>query len=101
MTPDEIKEILRPVKDPEVNISIVALGLIYDIDVSEEKSTVSVKMTLTSPGCPVAGEFVAMVKTALTEKTPYENVNVDLVWEPRWDPKVMCDDDAKDLLGIW
>lgn len=101
MTSDEIKEILRPVQDPEVNISIVSLGLIYGIDIDEAENSVAVQMTLTSPGCPIAGEFVAMVKTAVEEKTPYKNVTVDLVFDPPWDPKTMCDDEAKDRLGIW
>lgn len=101
ITEKEVIERLRPIKDPEVHISIVDLGLIYGVDVQDEGKKLSVRMTLTSPMCPAGPELVAMVKATAEMIQDVEQADVQMVWEPPWDPKKMASDDAKDILGIW
>jgi metal-sulfur cluster biosynthetic enzyme len=100
-TREEVFEVIRPVQDPEIRISVVDLGLIYGIDISDDGTRVKVRMTLTSPACPVGPELVELVKTAVETLEDVEEARVELVWEPLWNPKTMASDDAKDLLGIW
>ena len=99
-TKEEVFEALKPVQDPEIRIGIVDLGLIYDVDISEN-GKVTVKMTLTTPACPYGEMLVAMVHRAAEELDDVTEVEVVLVWEPTWDPVEMASDVAKDLLGIW
>ena len=96
----EVIEILRPLVDPELNVSLVELGLVYDVKVMEEIKTVRVEMTLTSPACPLGPEILAAVTKTLKDKG-FEEVKVDIVWEPKWDPHTMASDEAKDALGMW
>jgi len=100
-TEKEIIEALRPIRDPEVGISIVDLGLVYGADIDAVKKHVNVRMTLTSPACPVGPEIVAMVKATIEMMPGVEEGSVQMVWNPPWDPKTMASDDAKDMLGIW
>ena len=97
----ELLEWIRPVQDPEMFISIVDLGLVYETTWNETKTSSSVVMTLTSPHCPVADVFVGNVKTRLLEYPGMTEANVKLVFEPKWDPKTMASDEVKDRLGIW
>jgi metal-sulfur cluster biosynthetic enzyme len=101
ITESEVLERLRPIRDPEVHISIVDLGLIYGVDIQDEGKKLNVRMTLTSPMCPAGPEIVAMVKATAEMIPNVEQAEVQMVWEPPWDPKKMASDDAKDLLGIW
>lgn len=101
MTKQEVLEAIRPVIDPEINISIVDLGLVYDVKLDEENKSATVIMTLTSPGCPMGPEIMAAVDHTIKQSTPYQTVDIQLVWEPRWDPREMASDAAKDILGIW
>jgi len=96
---DVVKENLRTVVDPELGVNIVDLGLIYDVKV-ENDSDVNVKMTLTSPACPLGAVIQAQAHTALKKLPWVKEVKVDLVWSPRWDPKTMCSEEAKMELGI-
>ena len=86
----QIIETLRTVYDPEIPVNIYELGLIYNIDVQSE-GKVHVKMTLTSPACPVAGELVAEVESKTRAIDGVEDVNVELVWEPTWTPELMSE----------
>jgi metal-sulfur cluster biosynthetic enzyme len=95
---DVVRENLRTVVDPELGVNIVDLGLIYGIEVKE--SDVDVKMTLTSPACPLGAVIQAQVNTAVKKLPWVQNVKVDLVWSPRWDPRLMASEDAKMELGI-
>ena len=97
----ELLEWLRPVEDPEMFISIVDLGLVYEANLINEGKNAEVRMTLTSPHCPVADVFVNNVKTRLLEYPGVQEAAVQLVFEPKWDPKVMASDEVKDRLGIW
>lgn len=100
-TEDEVMEALKPVTDPELNLSIVDLGLIYGIDIDEDSHEVKVRMTLTSPACPVGPQIMGAVHTQAAELEGVENVDIQLVWSPPWDPKERASDDVKMMLGIW
>ncbi len=89
-----IDEALRQVYDPEIPVNIFELGLIYKIDIGEEKDgqhDLYVEMTLTSPGCPVAQEMPVMVQGALFPIEGVGEVDVDIVWDPPWDPSMMAE----------
>ena len=80
-----VVEALKTVYDPEIPVDIYELGLIYDIGI-EPEGKVAIKMTLTAPGCPVAGTMPQMVEDAVRAKVPGVNeVEVELVWDPPWD----------------
>jgi FeS assembly SUF system protein len=87
---ESIVEELRTVYDPEIPVNIYDLGLIYDIGV--EGGDVAVKMTLTAPGCPVAGEMPGMVEVAVRRVTGVETCDVELVWDPPWNPDMMSEE---------
>jgi metal-sulfur cluster biosynthetic enzyme len=96
----ELLKALEPVVDPEIGLSVVDLGLIYDIDISDD-GRVNVNMTLTTPACPYGPVLVDGVKSALEEIDGVKDVTVEVVWDPPWDPAEMASDVAKDVLGIW
>jgi metal-sulfur cluster biosynthetic enzyme len=81
---DQVKLALRKVKDPELNLNIVDLGLIYDIAV--DGSEVQVDMTLTSPGCPAGPQIMGDVERVLKALPGVTNVAINLVWQPFWSP---------------
>jgi metal-sulfur cluster biosynthetic enzyme len=81
---DQVKLALRKVKDPELNLNIVDLGLIYEIAV--EGGDVQVDMTLTSPGCPAGPQIMNDVERALKVLPGVTNVAINLVWQPFWSP---------------
>jgi metal-sulfur cluster biosynthetic enzyme len=82
---DQVKLALRKVKDPELNLNIMDLGLIYDVAV--EDRTVIVNMTLTSPGCPAGPQIMTEAEQALKALPGVDHVAVNLVWEPFWTPE--------------
>lgn len=84
-TEKDIRKALRRVKDPELHLDIVVLGLVYDVEV--EDSHVHVKMSLTSPMCPVAPQIVEQAKQEVEAVEGVESAEVELVWEPRWTPE--------------
>ncbi|MGH6931750.1 MAG: SUF system Fe-S cluster assembly protein [Dongiaceae bacterium] len=81
---------IRTVYDPEIPVNIYELGLIYELDIDAD-ANVQVKMTLTAPGCPVAGTMPGMVKEAIQTVANIGNVDVELVWEPAWDRSRMSE----------
>lgn len=81
---DQVKLALRKVKDPELNLNIVDLGLVYDVMVDERD--VQVDMTLTSPGCPAGPQIMGDVERVLKALPGVSNVNINLVWDPFWTP---------------
>ena len=87
---NEIVEALKTVFDPEIPVNIYELGLIYDIDIQAE-GVVQVKMTLTSPGCPVAGSLPGEVKDKVAGVPGVTSVDVELVWDPTWNPSMMSE----------
>lgn len=88
------KDALRKVFDPEIPVNIYELGLIYKIDITpadENQVDVFVEMTLTSPACPVAQEMPSWVQGAIFPIEGVRNVDVDIVWDPSWDPSKMAE----------
>jgi len=86
-----ILKALQSVYDPEIPVDIYQLGLIYSVEVSPEKD-VSILMTLTTPGCPVAGEMPGMVEYAVQSQVEeVRDVEVEIVWEPPWTPELMSE----------
>ena len=96
---EEMREKLAEVKDPEINMSIVELGLVYDIVLEEGVCTVT--MTLTSPGCPLGPIIRGEVYAKMKEFPAVKDVDVSIVWNPPWDPRTMASEDVKMALGIW
>lgn len=101
LTKQQVFEALKPIQDPELSISIVDLGLIYNVDFCDDGKKVLVEMTLTSPGCPVGPQLMAAVHTKASSLPGVEDAEVKLVWTPKWDPKTMASEEAKDQLGIF
>ena len=99
LTEMDVLRALRDVEDPELGLSIVDLGLIYSIQLDEEKCRV--EMTLTSQGCPIGPALMSDVQERAKEATGLDDVEVRLVWDPPWDPAIMATDDAKFILGIF
>lgn len=87
---DIITGALRQVFDPEIPVNIYDLGLIYRIDIDDQMN-IDVDMSLTAPGCPVAGEMPGMVERALTPINQVNNVTVQIVWEPAWTQERMTE----------
>jgi metal-sulfur cluster biosynthetic enzyme len=85
---DKILAALMKVYDPELNVNVVDLGLIYHVDFPEE-GAVSVTMTLTTPGCPLHDSIVSGVKSRLEALDEIQKADVNLVWEPAWSPENM------------
>ena len=88
---DDLVAALKTVFDPEIPVDIYELGLIYRLDVDQERN-IEVDMTLTAPGCPVAGEMPGWVEDAVREIPEVRSVKVDLVFDPPWDPSRMSDE---------
>lgn len=97
-SPETIRKALRAVKDPELNLNIVDIGLVYDIESSDE-GDVKVKMTLTSPGCPAGGEIIEDVRRVTGDLEGVRSVEVELVWDPYWTPERM-DPRVRAFLGF-
>ncbi len=96
-TKDEVYEALHSCYDPEIPVNIVDLGLIYDVDINDDK--VNVKMTLTAPGCGMGAMIASDAHKKILELPGVSEANVDLVWDPPWDPSRISDE-AKQKLGI-
>ena len=82
---DAVRKALRQVKDPEIGLNIIDLGLVYDVEV--EDGEVHIKMTLTSPGCPVGPQIMSDADQAARMLDGVTGVEVELVWEPFWTPE--------------
>ena len=88
---DDIVRALKTVFDPEIPVDIYELGLIYNVDIIENK-IVEIKMTLTAPGCPVAEEMPGWVESAIKKVNGVEKVNVEMVFDPPWDMSLMSEE---------
>ena len=101
-TVEQIRESLANVNDPELNIPILDLGLVYDITAEGEGGEhVTVTMTLTSPMCPVGPLFKQSVEDNIWNLDGVKSVTVDITFTPPWDPREMATDDVKVMLGLW
>ena len=96
-TKEQVFEALQTCYDPEIPVNIVDLGLIYDVEVSDDK--VMVKMTLTAPGCGMGPMIASEAQQKILELPGVSEASVDLVWDPPWDPSRISDE-AKQKLGI-
>ena len=85
LTPEVVRQVLRKVKDPELDLNIVDLGLVYDVEVTDGQ--VAIKMTLTSPGCPAGPMITNDVYRQVRELDGVTDVDVEIVWEPYWTPE--------------
>ncbi|MDR6122632.1 metal-sulfur cluster biosynthetic enzyme [Bacillus sp. SLBN-46] len=94
---EKVLEALKSVFDPELNINVVDLGLIYNVEVSDE-ADVTITMTLTTPGCPLHDSITTGVRYCVQGLEETRNVEVNLVWEPAWSPEKMTPEGLK-LLG--
>ncbi|MDP3987797.1 MAG: metal-sulfur cluster assembly factor [Candidatus Levybacteria bacterium] len=99
ITKDKILRKLKMVIDPELNVNIVDMGLIYDVDIDQKKGAVDIKMTLTTPGCPLSAVFDEWVRDAVKSIKGVKRVTIDLVWEPAWTPDRMTDE-VKEAAGM-
>ena len=97
ITEQAARQALRQVTDPEIGLNIIDLGLVYDIAV--DGGDVEVRMTLTSPGCPVGPQILDDVQRTLKLLNGVESVNVELVWEPYWSPE-RIDPKVRAVLGL-
>jgi len=86
----DIETALREIYDPEIPVNIYELGLIYKVEIDKDNN-VKVEMTLTAPGCPVAGEMPGWVGEAIDSVEGINDISVDLVWDPPWDPSCMAE----------
>jgi FeS assembly SUF system protein len=93
---DEVGEACRTGFDPEIPVNIYDLGLVYTIEITPEND-VNVMMTLTAPGCPVAGEMPGWVADAITPLPGVRHVDVQLVWDPQWGMDMMSDEARLEL----
>jgi FeS assembly SUF system protein len=96
---DDIVAALKTVYDPEIPADIYELGLIYRVDIDDERN-VAVDMTLTAPGCPVAGEMPVWVENAVASVAGVKDVKVNMVFDPPWDQSRMSDE-ARVALDMW
>lgn len=90
-----IKAAIKEIYDPEIPVNIYELGLIYTVEISDDGDSgvadVDIKMTLTSPGCPVAQEMPGWVQDAIFPLDGVGEVNVEIIWDPTWDPSMMAE----------
>jgi FeS assembly SUF system protein len=96
---DDIVAALKTVYDPEIPADIYELGLIYKVDIADDR-VVSVEMTLTTPNCPSAAELPSMVENAVASVPGVGDVKVSIVWDPPWDQSRMSDE-ARVALNMW
>jgi len=96
---DEIVTALKTVYDPEIPADIYELGLIYNVDVDDDRF-VKIKMTLTTPNCPAAADLPGQVENAVASVPGVREAKVDIVWDPPWDPSRMSDE-ARAVLNMW
>ena len=96
---DDIVAALKTVYDPEIPADIYELGLIYKVDIEDDRS-VKVDMTLTTPNCPSAAELPQMVENAVSSVTGVKGATVSIVWDPPWDQSRMSDE-ARLVLNMW
>jgi len=93
----KILELLKQIPDPEVEVNIVDLGLIYHIRKDDEAKTLEIDMTLSTPGCPVGDTIIQHVQNLLDINYPDFNVSVNLIWEPEWTPDFITPEGREQL----
>ena len=99
-SPEQLLNVLRDIEDPELLMSIVELGLVYHVEIDDD-GLVTIDLTLTTPACPIGPMLQGQAYHLLTQMDGVEDVEVNLVWEPPWDPKTMASEEVRMQLGIW
>ncbi|MCL4337946.1 MAG: metal-sulfur cluster assembly factor [Candidatus Thermoplasmatota archaeon] len=97
VTKEEILEQLKEVSDPEIGMDIVNLGLVYNIEINDDR--VYIKMTMTAPTCPVTPWILSEAQRVVENLEKVEAADVELVWDPPWNPSMMTDE-AKEALNM-
>jgi len=97
ITKEQVYEALQTCYDPEIPVNIVDLGLVYDVEVNDDK--VAVKMTLTAPGCGMGAMIANDAQQKILALDDVAEASVDLVWDPPWNPSMMSEE-AKQKLGV-
>lgn len=97
VTAEQVKEKLRTIRDPEIGLDIVTLGLVYHIAIKE--SQIHVQMTLTTPGCPLTGYFLEHIKEELLSLDHVTKVDVEFLLDPPWNPS-MIEKEARLVIGF-
>ena len=97
-TAEAIRKAIRAVKDPELNLNIIDIGLVYEVDI-DDQGAVHIQMTLTSPGCPAGAQIIDDVKRVVGDMEGVTSVEVELVWDPYWTPEKM-DPRVRTFLGF-
>jgi metal-sulfur cluster biosynthetic enzyme len=97
VTESQVYEAMKQVYDPEIPVSVVDLGLIYDVKIIDD--WVGVKMTLTTPGCGMGGAIANQIRERVLDIPGVHEADVRIVWEPQWNPSMMSED-AKKKLGV-
>lgn len=104
VTEEMVRAALKNVIDPEIGLDIVNLGLVYRVDVLEEGKTVDIDMTLTTPACPAGPQIIDQARKEVQALSDVykelENVQINLVWTPFWNPSLMTEE-ARDELGFF
>jgi metal-sulfur cluster biosynthetic enzyme len=100
LSSEQLLDVLRDIEDPELHMSIVELGLVYHVEIDDD-GLVTIDLTLTTPACPIGPMLQGQAYHLLTQMDGVEDVEVNLVWEPPWDPKTMASEEVRMQLGIW
>ena len=97
---EQVVAAISTIFDPEIPVNIYELGLIYEVQVLP-MGKIWVQMTLTSPACPVGPQIMGAVHSTALQIEGVEEVEIELVWNPPWDPRTMATEDVRMMLGIW
>jgi len=97
VTKERILAALKNVYDPEIPVNIVDLGLIYNVDIDNDRGIVNIKMTLTAPGCPMGNYILSDVEMVLRSLENVKDVKIELTYDPPWSPDMMSSDAKKNL----
>jgi metal-sulfur cluster biosynthetic enzyme len=103
LTTDDVRNALKKVVDPEIHINVVDLGIIYGVDIRPDgkgKHAVTVKATLTTPACPYGPALLSQMHAEITVLPEVSDVDIDLVWNPPWNPRTMASPEAKTMMGF-
>lgn len=97
LTEEKVYEVLGEIYDPEIPIDIVNLGLVYSVEIDSD--VLNINMSMTSPGCPAATQIVTEAKLMLEDLPEVREANIEIVWDPPWNPDMMSEV-AKESLGM-
>lgn len=97
-TEEEVLDVLKEIVDPEIGVNVVDLGLVYGVDFPSPDE-VSVRMTLTTPGCPLHDTITRSAEMAIESLSGVKAAHVDLIWDPPWTPEMLTDEGRR-LLGF-